>query len=96
MSVLIAGGGTGGHLFPAQAIAEAFERQYPSAHVVFVGTAQGIESRVKMKWPLEIIPARPLKGRSVWQRLSAIGPLLRSLHASRKIIKKYKPEIFQI
>jgi UDP-N-acetylglucosamine--N-acetylmuramyl-(pentapeptide) pyrophosphoryl-undecaprenol N-acetylglucosamine transferase len=60
MRVVIAGGGTGGHLFPGIAIAE--ELRARGHEVVFVGTARGIEARVLPQegWPLELIDVRGL------------------------------------
>lgn len=46
MRILIAGGGTGGHLFPGIAIAEEFLARDPNNEVLFVGTEKGIEARV--------------------------------------------------
>ena len=56
MRVLIAGGGTGGHLYPGIALARELLRRDPSTQVSFVGTAQGIEARVV---PREGFRARP-------------------------------------
>ena len=46
MRVLIAGGGTGGHLFPGLAIADEFKQRDEKTEVIFVGTEHGIEARV--------------------------------------------------
>src|SRR5882672_2672903 len=63
MKLLIAGGGTGGHLFPGVAIAEEARARDPAAEVVFVGTRRGIEARVlpKLGWPHHFIDASGLK-----------------------------------
>jgi UDP-N-acetylglucosamine--N-acetylmuramyl-(pentapeptide) pyrophosphoryl-undecaprenol N-acetylglucosamine transferase len=60
--VLIAGGGTGGHLFPGIALAEEVTTRHHKNSVVFVGTDRGLEARVvpAAGYPLEIIPARGL------------------------------------
>src|SRR4029079_11792122 len=62
MLVLIAGGGTGGHLFPGIAVAE--ELRSRGHEVVFVGTDEGLEARVLPEhgWPLELIEVRGIKG----------------------------------
>ncbi|MBI3024186.1 MAG: glycosyltransferase, partial [Candidatus Tectomicrobia bacterium] len=59
MRLLIAGGGTGGHLYPGIAVARAWLRGGPDHRVLFVGTARGIESRVlpREDLPLETISA---------------------------------------
>ena len=72
MRCVIAGGGTGGHLFPGMAIADAFVEKEMGNEVLFIGTERGIESRVLAlaggKFPLRTIQVRPLKGRSFWAK----------------------------
>jgi UDP-N-acetylglucosamine--N-acetylmuramyl-(pentapeptide) pyrophosphoryl-undecaprenol N-acetylglucosamine transferase len=65
--VIIAGGGTGGHLFPGLAVAQEFKKRDAMTEILFVGTAQGIETRAvpAAGFPLELIPVRGLKGRGV-------------------------------
>ena len=67
MRVLVAGGGTGGHLYPGIAVAQEIKARRPDAEVVFVGTAHGIESRVipREGFPLEVIRSGGLKGKSL-------------------------------
>jgi UDP-N-acetylglucosamine--N-acetylmuramyl-(pentapeptide) pyrophosphoryl-undecaprenol N-acetylglucosamine transferase len=67
VSVLIAGGGTGGHLYPGIAVARELLARVPSAKVTFVGTAAGIEARVipREGLPLELIRSAGLKGKSI-------------------------------
>lgn len=67
MRVILAGGGTGGHLFPGLAVAREFQQRDPKTEILFVGTEQGIESRVLPRegFTLETIPIRGLKGRGI-------------------------------
>ena len=67
LSVLIAGGGTGGHLYPGIAVARALLARFPDAQVTFVGTAAGIESRVVPRegFTLDVIRSAGLKGKSL-------------------------------
>ena len=62
-TILIAAGGTGGHLFPGVAVADELVRRDPSTRVVFVGTPRGLESRLvpKAGYELELLPIKPLK-----------------------------------
>ena len=67
LSLLIAGGGTGGHLYPGIAVARELLARVPGARVTFVGTAAGIEARVVPRegFPLELIRSAGLKGKSL-------------------------------
>jgi len=73
--IVFAAGGTGGHLYPAVALAREFFRQDPGSRTLFVGTTRGIESRVLAHERLELamIDAQPVMGRGV---LRAAGALL--------------------
>ncbi len=63
MRLLVAGGGTGGHLFPGLALGEEVKTRHPRNDVLFVGSARGIEAREvpKAGYPLELIDVAPLK-----------------------------------
>ena len=65
--LMIAGGGTGGHLYPGIAVARELLARMPDAKVTFVGTAAGIEARVipREGFPLELIRSAGLKGKSI-------------------------------
>ncbi|MCL2760028.1 MAG: undecaprenyldiphospho-muramoylpentapeptide beta-N-acetylglucosaminyltransferase [Desulfuromonadales bacterium] len=95
MKLLIAGGGTGGHLFPGIAVAEEFLSRAPENTVVFVGTEQGIESKVlpKLGYELKAIPASGIKGKSLLSKVKALGMLLYGYSESRKILKELKPDL---
>jgi UDP-N-acetylglucosamine--N-acetylmuramyl-(pentapeptide) pyrophosphoryl-undecaprenol N-acetylglucosamine transferase len=66
MNVVIAAGGTGGHLYPAIAVAREFLKRDPSTRILFVGTTRGIERKVLAHegFPLQCIDANPLMGKS--------------------------------
>ena len=72
-TILIAGGGTGGHVFPAVAVAEAMQRA-ADVEVVFCGTERGVEARVvpARGWKLEMLHVEPLKGGGIGR--AARGP----------------------
>lgn len=95
MRVVIAGGGTGGHIFPAIAIAEAVKDRFPEATVTFVGTPRGMETTAvpKAGWPLELLDVRPLKGRSVLERLQGGVKMLSALAKARTLLKRLKPDL---
>jgi UDP-N-acetylglucosamine--N-acetylmuramyl-(pentapeptide) pyrophosphoryl-undecaprenol N-acetylglucosamine transferase len=94
MRLLIAGGGTGGHLFPGVAIVEELRARDPSAEVLFVGTARGIEAEVvpRLGYPLRLIDASGLK---TVGRLGALRGLIRvprALWQSRRILREFRPD----
>jgi len=95
MRCVIAGGGTGGHLFPGMAIAEAFIEREMGNEVLFVGTERGIEARVLAggKFPLRMIQARPIKGRSFLGKLKAIWRLPMAVSEASLILKDFQPQI---
>jgi len=91
--VIIAGGGTGGHLFPGLAVAQEFKQRDAMMEILFVGTSQGIETRAvpAAGFPLELIPVRGLKGRGVRGLLQGIYGIPASLVRSLKILRRFRP-----
>jgi UDP-N-acetylglucosamine--N-acetylmuramyl-(pentapeptide) pyrophosphoryl-undecaprenol N-acetylglucosamine transferase len=94
VKVLIAGGGTGGHLFPGVAIAEEIRARHPDAEVTFVGTKRGIEARVlpDLGWPLELIEVSGLKTVGAMGAVRGLFRLPKALLQARALIKKHKPD----
>lgn len=95
MRLLLAGGGTGGHVFPAVAVAEALRHQQPEAEVLFVGTERGMESRLlpKLGWPLATVAMRGVVGRGWRARLTLLPTLLRALWQGRAILRRFRPDV---
>src|SRR5579872_4887805 len=94
MRAILAGGGTGGHVIPALAIAQQLQQQF-SAEVLFVGTARGIENRLvpTAGFPLKLVQVGALKNVSFATRLKTSLDLPRAvLHAGR-MLKEFKPDI---
>jgi UDP-N-acetylglucosamine--N-acetylmuramyl-(pentapeptide) pyrophosphoryl-undecaprenol N-acetylglucosamine transferase len=93
MRVILAGGGTGGHLFPGLAVAREFQRRDPMTEILFVGSQQGIEARVLPRegFALETIPVRGLKGRGIRGMLDALYGVPASLLRSFGIIREFHP-----
>jgi|HubBroStandDraft_6_1064221.scaffolds.fasta_scaffold76841_2 UDP-N-acetylglucosamine--N-acetylmuramyl-(pentapeptide) pyrophosphoryl-undecaprenol N-acetylglucosamine transferase len=92
--LLIAGGGTGGHLFPGVAIAEELRAREPDAEITFVGTKRGIEARVlpELGWPLELIEVSGLKTVGMLGALRGLFRLPRALWQARRLIKQFRPD----
>src|SRR3954453_9429521 len=74
LAVVIAGGGTGGHLYPGIAVAREIVARVPGAAISFAGTARGIESRVVPRegFALDLIRSGGLKGKDVGDRLRGV------------------------
>lgn len=83
---LLAGGGSGGHVYPALAVADELTRR--GWRVSFIGRAASFEQRVVERYGLEFhsYEARPIVGRGVGQRISALSALLRSIAHSRRTL----------
>jgi UDP-N-acetylglucosamine--N-acetylmuramyl-(pentapeptide) pyrophosphoryl-undecaprenol N-acetylglucosamine transferase len=95
MRVIIAGGGTGGHLFPGLAVAEELKNRDDSTEVIFVGTEYGIESRVVPRegYPIKFLRAEGLVGVSTVKKAKAIVTTFFSIADSYKIIQTVRPDI---
>jgi len=94
MRVILAGGGTGGHLFPGLAVAREFQQRDAMTEILFVGTEQGIEARVLSKagFRLETITVKGLKGRGLRGYLDALYGVPAGLLQSLAIVKRFGPD----
>jgi UDP-N-acetylglucosamine--N-acetylmuramyl-(pentapeptide) pyrophosphoryl-undecaprenol N-acetylglucosamine transferase len=95
LSVLIAGGGTGGHVYPGLAVARELRRQRPEARVTFVGTARGLEATIVPRegFALDVIRSAGLKGKSLAARGRGVGLLPVSALDAWRVISKRRPAI---
>ncbi len=95
MKLLIAGGGTGGHLFPGIALAEEVTTRRPGNAAVFVGTSRGIEAREvpKAGFPLELVSVSGLKGKGLWGVVRGLLRLPLALFQSLALLGRQKPDV---
>jgi UDP-N-acetylglucosamine--N-acetylmuramyl-(pentapeptide) pyrophosphoryl-undecaprenol N-acetylglucosamine transferase len=95
MRLIIAGGGTGGHLFPGVALAEELRARDPDAAVRFVGTARGIEARVlpELGWELVLIDVTGLKTVGALGTMRGLVRLPRALLQARRVVKAFSPDV---
>ena len=93
--VVIAGGGTGGHLYPGIAVARELLARRPDAVVTFAGTSRGIESRVVPRegFQLDLLRSAGLKGKSVTALLKGIGLLPLSMLDAWRILSRRAPDL---
>lgn len=93
--MIIAGGGTGGHLFPGVAVAEAFRKREANNEVLFVGTGRPLEVRVLSKYgfPYRTINVEGIKGRAWSKIVRATIKLPISVMQSARILRQYRPQV---
>ncbi len=95
MRILIAAGGTGGHIYPGIAVAKEIVRRHPDAEVKFVGTARGLENKLvpQAGFELSIIDSAGLKNVGVVARTRGLLVLPKSLRQARGLIKNFRPDM---
>ena len=91
-TVMLSGGGTGGHIFPALALREELLRRHPGWNFVFVGTRRGLETQIVPRHgvTLEFIDIEGLIGRGL-RSLRALMKLPGAIASAKKLLKKYSP-----
>ncbi|MGF1465745.1 MAG: undecaprenyldiphospho-muramoylpentapeptide beta-N-acetylglucosaminyltransferase [Sandaracinaceae bacterium] len=93
--VMVAGGGTGGHLFPGLAVVQELRRRQPGLEVTFVGTSRGIESRVLpgRGETLDLIDVTPLHGRTPGELLHSLGRLPGAARQALALLRRRRPDL---
>jgi UDP-N-acetylglucosamine--N-acetylmuramyl-(pentapeptide) pyrophosphoryl-undecaprenol N-acetylglucosamine transferase len=95
LRIVIAGGGTGGHLYPGIAVARALLARRPDAQISFAGTARGIEARVVPRegFSLDLLRSGGLKGKSLRESLKGAALVPLSLLDARRILAARRPRL---
>ena len=95
MRVIMTGGGTGGHVNPALAIANTIMQNDPASEILYVGTEHGIESKLvpKAGYPIEYIEVMGLSRKNPLRNFKAAWLAVTSAAKSRRIIKNFKPDL---
>ena len=95
MRALIAAGGTGGHIYPALAVAQEIMRREPESKVRFVGTARGLETRLvpQAGFELTLIESTGLVNMGLAARMRGLAILPRSLFAARQLLRSFLPDV---
>ncbi|MDR2682893.1 MAG: undecaprenyldiphospho-muramoylpentapeptide beta-N-acetylglucosaminyltransferase [Dysgonamonadaceae bacterium] len=93
--IIISGGGTGGHIFPALAIADALRARYPDAGILFVGAENRMEMERVPQAGYEIVglPVAGFDRKKLWKNASVLLKLYKSLSKARRIIRDFQPDI---
>jgi len=94
MKLLISAGGTGGHIFPGIAVAEAFTGMHESNDVVFVGTRQGLEGGIMPRngFRLLFIEAHQFQGKNIFSKMATLIRLVQGIRAAKVVINLEKPD----
>ena len=95
MKVLFTGGGTGGHLMPALALAQALRAERPDADIVFVGAERGIESEVLPRYSFRhlLLPIEPIYRHAWWRNLRWPIAAWRAWRAAGAVLASERPDI---
>lgn len=93
--IIISGGGTGGHIFPAIAVAQSLKRIDKTANILFVGAEGKIEERKvpEAGFKIELIDIRGFHRKISFETIKNIFRLIKSLFRANKILKKFKPDV---
>ncbi len=95
MKALVTGGGTGGHINPAIAIANTIKTHHPDAQITFVGTSRGMENKLvpAAGYPLVHIEIQGLKRKLSLDNLKTLWLTFSSVHKAKKLIRQFKPDV---
>jgi len=95
LRILLAGGGTGGHIYPGIAIAREIRRRHPAVELLFVGTERGLEMKIVPAegFRLETITISGLKGTGLLKQLKSLLAIPKSLLDARRILQRFQPSV---
>ena len=95
MKVIMTGGGTGGHIYPAIAIADKIRRKHPEAEILFVGTQRGMEKDIVPKngYEIRFVTVSGFHRKKLWKNLKTAIDLAKGNLQANKIIEEFKPDL---
>ncbi len=95
MKVIMTGGGTGGHIYPAIAIADKIKSKNPDAEILFVGTKRGLECELVPKngYDIEFITVSGFNRKNLIKNVKTLRDLAEGSRESKRILKKFKPDV---
>lgn len=94
-TIILAGGGTGGHVFPMIAVADELQRLAPDLRIVFVGTERGIENQAvpERGYELELVRIDPIRGRGALGALRGVGTATGAIPEALRLVKRLRPKV---
>lgn len=95
MKVIMTGGGTGGHIYPAVAIADKIKSEHPEVEILFVGTNRGMEKDIvpACGYKLKTITVSGFNRKKILENVKTLADLAKGLKEARQIIKEFKPDL---
>ncbi|MCT6857947.1 MAG: undecaprenyldiphospho-muramoylpentapeptide beta-N-acetylglucosaminyltransferase [Apilactobacillus sp.] len=95
MRLMISGGGTGGHIYPALALIEELRRVDPDSEVLYVGSTRGLEKDIVPKHNIDFeeLEIQGFKRSLSLYNVKTVALFMKSLHKAKKLIKQFKPDI---
>lgn len=95
LRVLISGGGTGGHIFPALSIANALRRRNPDTEIMFVGALGRMEMERVPAAGYDIVglPVAGFERKRLWRNFGVMIKLMRSMRLAKKVVREFRPDI---
>lgn len=95
MRVLMTGGGTGGHIYPAIAIADKIKEEQREAEILFIGTERGLEKTIvpKSGYPIKFIKVRGFNRKHLLKNIEILLELSKAFKEAKKIIRDFKPDL---
>lgn len=95
MRVIITGGGTGGHIYPAIAIADKIKEHHPDAEILYIGNKIGLEKDIvpKAGYPMEFVDAKWIDRSNILKIFDTVLTSMRGTRQARKIMKRFRPDI---
>ncbi|MDO4869252.1 MAG: undecaprenyldiphospho-muramoylpentapeptide beta-N-acetylglucosaminyltransferase [Bacillota bacterium] len=94
MKVIMTGGGTGGHIYPAIAIADEIKKRYPQAEFLFVGAERGLEKTIvpERGYEIKLITVAGFNRKNPFKNIEVVRKLMKGSNQAREIIANFKPD----
>ncbi|WP_062105159.1 undecaprenyldiphospho-muramoylpentapeptide beta-N-acetylglucosaminyltransferase [Bacillus niameyensis] len=95
MKIIVTGGGTGGHIYPALALIKSIKQQHPETEFLYVGTEKGLEADIvpRENIPFEAIQITGFKRSLSLENFKTIMRFIKGVNISKRIIKQFKPDV---
>lgn len=95
MKVIMTGGGTGGHIYPAIAIADKIKERYPNSQILFVGTEHGLEKKLVPEngYPIEFITVAGFNRKNLLKNIEVMKKLSKGNRQAKRLMEVFKPDL---